>query len=314
MGAGTQISGNCELTFDFDIAVFGMNEAATIGACLASLDRACAGRRARVSVLLNGTTDDSLVVLKSLRMQHAALTVWKFLEADKSNAINYFIYMLRGDAEALVFADAYVTVGEASLRAFEEVFRDRPAVLAVTGVPTAGRSAPAVTAATLRGGRLNGQFFALRPRFADGLMSAGYRLPAQLYRGDGLLGSMAAHNLDALGTPWDDAKIAGAAAATFTIRSLSPLRLSDIGRQYRREIRQARGRMENAAIRSIIYAAGYGGLPANADDMIIAWLGRNAPSSASLRAHYFDRLALRQVLQSRRIVLGEPVKLYETDC
>ena len=37
-------------------------------------------------------------------------------------------------------------------------------------------------------------------------------------------------------------------------------------------VRQARGRLENEAIKKIIYRYGYGGLPTFADDMIADWL------------------------------------------
>ena len=106
---------------DFDIAVFAVNEAATIGACIQSIDRACAGRKAHVSVLLNGTTDNTAASLKALRLSHAGMTVYRFPVADKANAINHFLYQLRRDARVHIGVDAYTRIGEGSFRAIAQI-------------------------------------------------------------------------------------------------------------------------------------------------------------------------------------------------
>jgi hypothetical protein len=159
----------------------------------------------------------------------------------------------------------------------------------------------AATAETLtQGGRLHGQLHAFRPAFLDRLTEAGLRLPVGLYRGDGLLGSMACHNLDPRHVAWDGHRIAGAQAATYCIPQLSPLRPGDIRRQFRRKIRQMRGRLENAAISAIIYEHGYQGLPGHADDMIAAYLQTHPVPAVSLPDRTFMALALRQHARARR--------------
>ena len=286
---------------DFDIAVFAVNEAATIEACIQSIDRACAGWDAHISVLLNGTTDNTVEILQALRLSHAAMTVYRFSVADKANAINHFLYDMRRPARVHFGVDAYTRIGAGSFQAIAHAFDADPHALIASALPTSGRSAAAVAANTMKGGMVNGQCYGLRPDFVDRLVEAGYRLPLQIYRGDPLLGSMAAHDLDALNKPWDDARLIGVAGACFALTPLSVFKWRDIRRQYNREIRQARGRMENAAIKSIIYAAGYGALPDNANDMIRDWLKNNKLSPKSLRERFFTDLAIRQVLHSSNI-------------
>jgi hypothetical protein len=288
-------------TLDFDIAVFAVNEAATIGACLQSIDRACAGRDAHISVLLNGTTDHSVEVLKALRLSHAAMTVYRFPVADKANAINHYLYELRRNARVHIGIDAYTTIGEGSFRAIADAFDADQHALIASALPVSGRSATVVAANTMKGGLINGQCYGLRPHFVDRLVEAGYRLPLQLYRGDPLLGSMAAHDLDALNKPWDNTRLIGVKGASFALTPLSIFKWRDIRRQYNREIRQARGRMENAAIKSIIYNDGYGALPENANNMIKDWLKTNQPSIRSIREKYFTSLAVRQISISKNI-------------
>jgi hypothetical protein len=286
---------------DFDISVYAVNEAATIGACIASIDRACAGRAAHISVLLNGTTDHSAEILKGLRLSHAAMTVFRFPVADKANAINYFLYDLRRAAPVHFGVDAYTTIGEESFRAIADAFDADQHALIASALPVSGRSATVVAANTLKGGLINGQCYGLRSDFVDRLVEAGYRLPLQIYRGDPLLGSMAAHDLDALNKPWDSTRLIGVADAGFALTPLSVFKWRDIRRQYNREVRQARGRMENAAIKSLIYSGGYGALPENANDMIRDWLKTDRPTVRSLRERYFTNAALRQLRLARNI-------------
>ncbi len=288
-------------TLDFDIAVFAVNESATIGACIQSIDRACAGRDTHISVLLNGTTDHSVEVLKTLRLSHAAMTVYRFPVADKANAINHYLYELRRNARVHIGIDAYTKIGEGSFRAIADAFDADPHALIASALPVSGRSATKVAANTMKGGLTNGQCYGLRPDFVDRLVEAGYRLPLQLYRVDGLLGSMAAHDLDALNKPWDGARLIGVKGASFALTPLSIFKWRDIRRQYNREIRQARGRMENAAIKVLIYKGGYASLPDNANNMIKDWLKSNQSSTLSIREEYFKRLAVRRLSFSQNI-------------
>jgi hypothetical protein len=294
---------------DFDIAVFAVNEAATIGACIASIDQACAGRAAHISVLLNGTTDNTIEILRSLRLAHTAMTVYRFDAADKANAINHYLYELRRNAAIHIGVDAYARIGEASFRAIADAFGTNPNALIASGLPISGRSAKTVAANTMKGGMVNGQCYAMRPEFIDRLVAANFRLPLQLYRGDGLLGSMAAHDLDAMNKPWDDTRLIGVAEASFAVTPLSIVKPRDIRRQFNREIRQARGRIENEAIKTIIYTMGYAGLPSNANDMIKNWLKAAHPSPRSMREKYFTNLALQQLLLSKNIAPSNPAVL-----
>jgi hypothetical protein len=105
----------------------------------------------------------------------------------------------------------------------------------------------------------------MRRSFVEKLVAARLRLPFAFYWVDGLLGSMAAHDLDALGKSWENRRVIVVSNALFEITPLSIFRLTDVQRQYRREVRQALGRVQNEAIKSIVYTKGYGALPDNAN-------------------------------------------------
>ena len=182
-----------------------------------------------------------------------------------------------------------------ALLAMAERLEALPFAVAATGVAGNGRTEVKRRREIVEtGGSLCGQLYALRPDFVRRLVAAGVRLPVGLYRGDGLLGSMAAHDLDALGEPWRDDRIAGVDEAVFELDTLSPFRWRDWRRQFRRKVRQMRGLIENAAIKAVFYDAGYAALPAHADDLIGRYLASNAPPSVGLADRVFMFLALRQ--------------------
>jgi len=301
---------------DISVTVFCHNEAARIGACLASI--AAAGRTMRLgtTIIANGTTDAS-IQRATVALQAANLPgrIYFIPHADKSNAINQSFYALRQPARLHVYIDAYAVMAPDSFNGFTTVLARHQEAVAATGVAGNGRTMKAATEETLLyGGRLHGQLHAFRPSFLDRLTEAGLRLPVGLYRGDGLLGSMACHDLDALRNPWENHRVKGTAEAVYLIPELSPFHPRDIVRQFRRKIRQMRGRMENAAMTALIYSQGFAALPASADDLLADWLATGGTVPVSRADRLFMHLALRDIGRSHAPAPGmlEPKLVHET--
>ncbi len=281
---------------DWHVAVYCANEGRRLGACLDSLAVALAGRRALVTVVLNGSDDDSLEVARAASPAGLPIEIVEIPFRDKSNAINQFIYKLRVPARVYAGVDGNAVIGASTFHAMEERLRSAPHAMAVTGVAANGRTMRKMGAQALRtGGVLHGQLHALRPEFLDQMTARGLRLPVGLYRGDGLLGSMAAHDFAPLSTPWDDSRVAAETRATFTLPSLSLLNRSDVDRLFRRRVRQMQGVMENKAIAAVIYRSGYEALPEHVTDLIRAYLEVHGAPQVSLLEAPFQRLALTQL-------------------
>ena len=282
--------------FEWNIAVFCQNEAARIGQCLSSIRQAVGTRRSLVTLIANGTSDDSVAVaIAAAKECGLPLAVYSIKAGDKSNAINRFYYHLRVPARTYFSVDGYVTIGPRSLTGLDDCLGANAHAMAATGVCINGRTMHLATKETLeRGGRLHGQLHAFRPEFIERMVSRNIRLPLGIYWGDGLLGSMAAHNLDAMGEEWDNARIVGVADATYEIPTLSAFRFNDLKRQLKRRVRQMRGRLQNRAIKTIIYERGYEGLPEDADDMVRQHIGAHGVPKVSLLERPFMARALRE--------------------
>lgn len=173
--------------------------------------------------------------------------------------------------------------------------------MAATGIGINGRTMHLATKKTLeQGGVLHGQLHALRPEFLDRMVERQIRLPIGAYRGDGLMGSMAAHNLDVMRNPWDNGRIVGVKEATYEIAALSMFRPRDLQRHFRRKIRQMHGMLQHQAMKAIIYRDGLAALPADVHHLVRDHLSEHGAPQTSITDRPFMALALRQVREARR--------------
>jgi hypothetical protein len=277
--------------------VFCRNEQWSIVHCIESIADASRDRRALITLIVNGSSDDSAALALDAAKRHGVpIAVYTIAHGDKANAINRFFHELREPARCYFFIDAYAKIGAGSMAVMESLLAMNPDAVAATGVASNGRTMVRDTERTLtEGSRLHGQLHALRADFVDRLVTRRLHLPVGLYYGDGLVGSMALHNLDPLHNDWEQRRITHSPEATYEIPMLSLLRPRDLKRQFQRKVRQMRGRLENLAIRSIVYEHGYEGLPEYADDMVTAYLARHGRPVVSLPDRPFRSLALRQI-------------------
>jgi hypothetical protein len=290
-----------EARLGWSIAVFGRNEAGSIGDCLRAIARAGQGHAPHVTVLLNGTTDGSQALAgEALRAEGLAGCVYDIPHGDKAHAVNLFLHELRPRAGTYFCVDAYARVRPDALRLLAASLERQPKALAAAAVPSTGRSAPALRRMMQEHSGLHGSLFALRGDFVDRLVAAGLRLPLGLYRGDGLLGAFVLHDLDAQHGGWDTGRIALTPEASWTTPEWQPWRWRDLRRQVRRMVQQGRGRLESAAIRSIIYdGGGFTGLPPQADAMVLDWIAADpAARIPAARRDPFARIALARLRQA----------------
>jgi len=288
-------------TLDWHTAVYCSDEGRRLQACLDSLGVALAGKRALITVVLNGGPQRNLEVARAATATGLPIEFFHIPFGDKSNAINQFNYNLRVPACAYAGVDGYVEVGANTFSAMEERLGSAPHAVAVTGVPDNGRTMREMGLEALRtGGALLGQLHAWRPEFLDRMTGRGIKLPIGLYRGDGLLGSMAAHDLAPLSKPWDNSRVLATARATFTIPCMSLLDGRDVRRLFHRRVRQMQGLIENKAIASIVYRSGYEGLPEYVTDLIQEYLATHRPPQVSPSERPFQWLALRKIAKAER--------------
>ena len=257
----------------WSVAVFARNEGQSIARCLEALANAARGQDTHVTVLLNGTTDDSPErAAAALRATGFSGRIYTIDEGDKANAFNQFVHRLRPPAATYFFVDAYAAVAKDSLARLDGSLRAEPRALAAAAVPSTGRSAASLRDRMAREPGVHGSLFALRGSFLDRITAKGLHLPLGLYRGDGMVGAFVLHDLDAMGGGWRHERLAVDPGATWEAPSLRPWLWRDLMRHWRRLVQQGRGRLQTAAIRDLIYRAGFEALPDDADALALRWV------------------------------------------
>ena len=285
---------------DWHVAIYVANEAERLDACIASVVADLDGTSYRITILLNGSMDGSAEIAVAAARQLPAIEVFTIRYPDKSNAINQFYHHLRVPARLYASVDGYVVVRPGAFAALAVHMAAHPNASTVSGFAVNGRTLPRPDTIRPRAGRVMGGMHALRPRFLDGIVARQLRLPVGLYRGDGLIGSMAAHDLDALTNKWDDQRILSEATAEVEVQRLSPFRPKHVHRQFLRKLRQMRGRIENAALEVIIYRDGFARLPAFADDMIADHLAIHGAPKTPLADRAFMHMAIQKSAAAKR--------------
>ncbi|HTQ33604.1 MAG TPA: glycosyltransferase, partial [Stellaceae bacterium] len=148
---------------DWNVAIYCFNEEKRLKGCLDSVIAALTGRRALITVVLNGSQDRSLDIAREAALAGGPIEIFQIAAADKSNAINQFIYTLRSPASAYGAVDGYAYIAATSFRAMEERLEADSHAMAVTGVCTNGRTMKLAAERTLKiGGQLHGQLHAFR--------------------------------------------------------------------------------------------------------------------------------------------------------
>jgi glycosyltransferase involved in cell wall biosynthesis len=280
---------------EWSVAVLAHNEERAIARCLDRVIDECAGHAARIHVLVNGASDRTLEIARGYAGRHGGrLQAYRIDHGDKSNAWNQYIHALGATAPIHVFVDAYVFVTPGSFAALAAAL-SRSGADAVAAVPGAGRSRTQIIATMREKGGLHGSLHALSGGFVTRIRERGIRLPLNLYRGDGLIGAMAAYDLDPARHRYDPHRIVLVNDASWTFDSLKPWRWQDIRREFRRRIRQIRGQYESAAFSRIVRESGFEGLPALADDMILAFVAGHGLLAKTPPGKLLHRYALAHI-------------------
>lgn len=295
---------------DWSVAVFVRNEQARIAQCIDAISDELAGRNAAVTIVVNGTTDDTEnEIRRATRGKTIPIRSYRIAFGDKANAWNAFIHRLRPAAATYFFVDGYAVVANGSLKLLSDALTNTDAI-ASTAIPTIGRSA-AREAAYMRqhGGALQGSLHALRGTFVDQIAARAIRQPIGTYRVDGLVGAMALQQLAPELRIWDKSKIALVDQASWAVSEKSLFNIRDVKRHFNRLIQQARGRLQNSLIRDIVLSSGYESLPRFIDPAVVDWIGKD-PASRRPK-DLFGRLALQRmkncVVPDESLLEPEPI-------
>jgi len=221
---------------------------ACINAVLASQGPPCC-----LEVVVNGNPGLAEVAAQRLREESATphrIRIWSIEMGDKANAFNTLVHSLAAKEQGCFFLDGYVQVQPGAFQQMVEALHTQPSCLAVAAVPTMGRSASKMRETMIAGGGLHGNLFALAAKTMTTLGERDIRIPVGMYRTDATLGAMLSFGLDPALHEWNTLKhICVASQATWSVPPSEWFNAQHLLQRWRRLRRQARGHLENMAVR-----------------------------------------------------------------
>lgn len=206
---------------------------------------------ARISLLINGNASlaEAMARVIASDFPDRDIDVWRFDLGDKANCFNQYFYTIRPKGALSIFIDGYVRVLPDSLeKMFAHEQQHHP--MAMTGVPTRGRSAAKLRKIMLEQGGIHGNLFALSALAIDKLVDKGFRVPLGIYRTDPLIGAVISFNFSPADYAFDQKRVHVLGDVSWDLDTHSVFSVSDVKKQLMRMMRQGKGEIENRAVRN----------------------------------------------------------------
>ena len=208
-----------------------------------------------VDVLVNGNpslAEQMTGIVRELRSAAScavSIRLWHIPVGDKAHAWNQYLHWIWPQTQITYFVDGYAQVAPDSLSLLAEGLESHPHAWAISGVPSVGRTAKALSQQMIQEGGGHGTLHAIRGEVCLLLRRRGFRMPLGLYRVDGLIFALIAFALDPATNHWDTSRTVVHPQATWSFRPLAWWRPSDLRTYAKRLLRQAQGDLENRGIR-----------------------------------------------------------------
>lgn len=237
-------------------------------------------KRAHIDVLVNGNLSLAQTIADELGSQQQAssngqaIRVWSLTQGDKANTWNqYFHHVWSGEALSF-FIDGYVRLNPDAIQLLGDAVSSSAHALGGTGVPSMGRTAAAMRAEMTKNGGFHGNFCCIQGDVIRQIRRRGIALPFGLYRVDSLVGALLLLGLHPESNKWDRRRILVHPDASWQTDQRHWWRLSDLRAQVKRVFRQARGLLENEAVKDLFMVQKVRAeqLPANAATLVSQWI------------------------------------------
>lgn len=240
--------------------IFARNEERLLPSCVGSLDRAGLGATDHVYILVNGSSDNTLLVARTLAAADPRIRVHQLPVGDKANAWNEYVHRLAPPADMHVFLDGDITASFGALTALQDALAASPKSYAAAALPAAGRSRRQWARALMMNHYLSGNLYALSAVAVAAFRKKKLRLPFGAKGEDGLITYLLLTDLHGGENDRHDYRIAVAANATFEFEPLQA-NLRDLRLYHRRLRRYSERHFQKQILYRILKAEGVRAMP-----------------------------------------------------
>jgi hypothetical protein len=235
------------------IVVFAARETVEVLAKAVQAAIVAADSVADIEVIINGNGPLAMKfahLVPGITTGAAKVRVWSIPVADKAHAWNEYVrHIWSGEAIAF-FIDGYVRLLPDAVTLLRNAANDSDEkVLGGTGVPSVGRTAAVMRKQMVAGGGFHGNFCCIKGPVIAQLRARHIALPLGLYRVDSLMGAFLSFGLQPELGVWEPKRIVVEPRATWFTDEKHWWSISDLRAKFKQMGRQARGTLENAAVK-----------------------------------------------------------------
>jgi hypothetical protein len=241
----------------------------------------------KIDILINGNDKLSGELLEHILNSktlstNSLINVWSIAFGDKANAWNQYLHTIWSGEELVFFVDGYVRLRPDAVRLLGSATMSDESCLGGTGVPSTSRSDKKFAAIIVQEGGFHGNFCCIKGWFINEFRQRRFFIPVGLYRTDSLVGAALCFRLDPL-DDWRKERIRVEPKATWATDPKQWWNLIAMKDTLKRRIRQARGILENAAVKDHIVnkKQTFESLTPIASQLILDWISRY-PTKAQL--------------------------------
>lgn len=293
---------------DWSVAIFVARETPVVlQETLVSI-LAATNRRSVIDVLVNGNL--SLVgeaerIIKSIgsKSGESILRLWYIPLGDKANAFNCYLHGIFPQSRFVYFVDGYARPNRDAFSLLENGLNEHPEAWCAAGVPSIGAGARSSRIEQIAVHGIHGNLFCIPQRVINLMRDKGFSLPIGLYRTDSTIGAVIKYSLDPANNSWDNNRIYVHPEASWKVDKKTWWRYSDIVGQFKRVLRQAKGDLENRALRHhfTISKRLPNQMPSNVVEMINAWIEENPAEASDYLRNPLRMIALEYIRKSQPV-------------
>ena len=198
----------------------------------------------------NGLANELIGSLYTLKQAHTdcRLRVWTIQVGDKANAWNQYFHTIWSGEQLVFFTDGYVRLHPTAINLLGNAVISNNFVLGGSGIPSEGRSAMKQAALMNKYGGFHGNLCCIKGSVIEEFRLRKFFIPLGMYRTDSLIGAVLSFGLDP-NNDWRPDRIHIQPDATWSIDPKHWWKLDEIKASIKRRIRQARGLLENQAVK-----------------------------------------------------------------
>lgn len=276
------------------ICIFAHNEERRLPECIGALDAAADGAAYEAHLMVNGSTDNTVRIARSLAAADQRLTAHELPVADKANAWNDYVYRIAPQADAHIFIDGDVRPSAGAISALAKTLHDHPSAYAAAALPATGRSRKQWITDLFLSRHLSGNLYAMSRGALSAFRRQGLRLPFGAKGEDGLIAYLLLTDLQGGENDSHDERIVVSGYATFEFHSLG-LRMPDIKTYHRRLIRYSERHFQKQILYDRLKQRGVKALPESICEIYTSTALARLSPRRDLINYWYDAAMLRRL-------------------